>query len=432
MNISQFYILVAIVILAVTAILVLFVSKFKVVKKIVTLMLVLFIQAGCLPANPIVSHVPPTTVPTSGTAMATQTPEEKPSETTAEQIVKDLIAEKLDAMQAKDIDRYLALIDETEEEYYTEQRNWFLIYQDAVTSDFSIKVLKAEKVDEATIIATIYQHYLYGPRKEDRTINYEAKFAKTADGWKDADLNFRVMETPHFIIKYPQEVETKAIAVSEDAEIAYASVVKELGLESKKKAIIKLYADQEMLRQSTDIQIAYLFNGWGEAGESIKMYAYREAGAIPRLTAHELVHKITLEFTNSQTSWLAEGMATYFGNQPFQGGNALELGRFTSEELSQPISWLEEKNLALITDEKTNRLYYDMSAMIVEFMVETYGLDKFQAILLELSQYPRYERGYDFAMEPELQQRLYQAIETVLGVNKEQFNQQWLAWISLQ
>jgi hypothetical protein len=432
MNISQFYTLVAIVILAVTAILVFFVGKFLTVKQFVTLMLVLFIQAGCLPANPIVSPVPPTIVPTFGRAMATQTPEEKPSETTAEEIVKDLIAAKLAAMEAKDIERYLALIDETEEEYYTEQRNWFLIYQDAVTSDFSIKVLKAENIDDATIIATIYQHYLYGPRKEDRTFNYEAKFAKTADGWKDADLNFRVMETPHFIIKYPQEVEAKAIAVSEDAEIAYASVVKELGLESKKKAIIKLYADQEMLRQSTDIRIAYLFNGWGEAGESIKMFAYREAGAIPRLVAHELVHKITLEITDCQTSWLAEGMATYFGNRPFQGGDALQSGMFTAQELSQPITWLEEKNLGLLTDEKTIRLYYAISGMVVEFIVETYGLEKLQALLIELSKYPPYDGGYDYTMEPELQQRLYQAIETVFGVKKDAFNEQWLAWISSQ
>ena len=74
----------------------------------------------------------------------------------------------------------------------------------------------------------------------------------------------------------------------------------------------------------------------------------------------------------------------------------------------------------------------DLAAMVVEFIVETYGLDKLQAILIEQSQYPRYESGYSNEREPEMQQRLYQSIETVLGLSKNEFNQQWLAWISSQ
>lgn len=346
--------------------------------------------------------------------------------------MKELIAAKLDAMEAKDIKRYLALVDETDREYYTEQRNWFLIYQDTVTSEFAIDVLKATKVSDVSIIAVLHQHYFYGPQEEDRTITYEEKFVKTPGGWKDADLNFRVTETPHFVIKYPQEADTRAGIVAKDAENAYASVAKELQLEPQAKTTIKLYADQEMLRQSTDIRIAYLFNGWGEAGESIKMYAYRETGSISSLIAHELVHKITLEITDSQTSWLAEGMGTYFGNRPFQGGDALQLGRFTVQELSKPVSWLEEKDLGQLTDEKTIQLYYAVSGMVVEFAVKTYGLDKLHALLIEMAEYPRYDRGYDYDMEPEYQQRLYQAMETVFGVTKDAFNKRWLAWISSQ
>lgn len=358
-------------------------------------------------------------------------PGETDTDLAAEEIVRDLIAAKLGAMEAKDIETYLALIDETNEEYYTEQRNWFLIYQDAETSDFSIEVLKAKKVDDITIVATLYQHYLYGPEKEDRAAKYEAKYIKTPDGWKDADLNFSLIETEHFLIKYPPKAEQKALEVSQAAENAYASVIKVLGLEAHSRTSVKLYADRELLRESSDIRVAFLFSGWGEAGESIKMYAYREGPAEP-LIAHELVHKITLEITDSQTAWLAEGLAVYFGNRPFTGGNPVELGGTTVEELSQPISWLEERTLLLLTDEKTIALYYDMSAMVVEFIVETYGLEKLQAVLTELSKYPRFHRGYDYANEPELQGRLYQAFETILGINREEFNQGWLAWIRSQ
>ncbi len=346
-------------------------------------------------------------------------------------IVNEVIAAKLAAMEANDLEGYLALIAESDPEYYTEQRNWFLNYQDAVTSDFSIEVREAKRVDDSTIVATLRQHYLYGPQKEDRSVSYEAKFVRTPDGWKDADLNFEALETAHFIIKYPRKAEGEARSVSEAAETAYASVTEGLGVEAQSKTKIKLYTDRELIRETSDIRVAFLFSGWGEAGESIKMYAYRE-GSGESLIAHELVHKITLEITDSQTGWLAEGLACYFGGMPFDGGNPVELGWSTAEELSQPISWLDEKNLLLISDEKTRGLYYDMSAMAVEFIAETYGVDKLKAVLSELSKYPPAEGGYDPAMEPEFQQRLYQAFETVLGVNKEEFNQQWLAWISSQ
>lgn len=362
-----------------------------------------------------------------------QPPKGLMAQDSAKEIVTGMVAAKLAAMKAKDLEQYMALIDESDKEYATEQRNWFLIYQDAVTSDFTIEVKRAEQVNDSTIIASIYQHYLYGSEKADRAVNYEARFVKTPNGWKDADLNFAIKETPHFIVKYPKEVEAKAIEVSEEAERAYASVVKELGLEPRDKTSIKLYASQEMLRQSTDIRIAYLFNGWAEDGESIKMYAYRDKDALARVIAHELTHKITLGISDSLCSWFAEGLAVYFGNQPFQGGNALQLERFTVEELAKPVTWLEKENLIQLTDEKTIGLYYAVSGMVVEFMVETYGVDKLKALLNELSKSPRYNRGYDYAdMEQETQARLHKAIETVLGVTMDEFDQQWLEWLNSQ
>lgn len=370
-------------------------------------------------------------VPEGPFACARALQEEKNPEGFAEEVVYGLIATKLNAMETKDINRYLTLIDETDKEYYTEQYNWFMIYQDAVISDFSIKVLKAVQVDDATIVATLCQRYLYGSEKDERNVRYETRFVKTPAGWKDADLNFQVKETPHFIIKYPQKAETQAKEVSKAAEVAYETVVKDLRFESQSKFKIKLYVDRKMLRETADIRVPYLYNGWSEAGESVKMYAYRE-GSAELLIAHELVHNITLTVTDSQPAWFSEGLAAYFGNRPFAGGNPVQLESSTAEELSRPINWLDENALHEITDGDTRKLYNDMSAMVVEFIVETYEPDKLQAILVELSKYPRYESGYSTEWEPEMQDRLYKSIEIVLGLSKDEFNQKWLAWISSQ
>ncbi len=300
------------------------------------------------------------------------------------------------------------MLDATDQEYYTEQRNWFLIYRDAVTADFSIEIKRVEKVDATTIVATLYQHYLYGPEKADRRVTYDVKFTLTPDGWKDADINLRVIETPHFVIKYQRAVEAKAKEVSTEAEKAYVSVVEKLGLVPSGKTTLKLFADQELLRQNTDIRVAYLFNGWGEDGESIKLYGFREKEVFAGVVAHELTHKITLGVTDSLNSWLAEGLSIYFGSTPFREGNVLHMGWYTAAELAQPISWLETTTLIDLTDEKTIGLFYAVSSMVVEFMVDTYGLDKMQALLTELAKNPRYDRGYDYgAMEQENQKRLH-------------------------
>ncbi len=386
-------------------------------------------------ASPVPPLVTPTLVASSPTAISqpSLSTKDKSAADSAEAIVKELVAAKLEAMKAKDIKRYLALITETDKEYYIEQRNWFLIYLDAVTSDFTIEVIEAEKINDTMIIASLYQHYLYGLEKADRMVTYEERFIKTPDGWKDADLDFSVKQTTHFVVKYPEEAEAKATEVCEEAENAYASVMKELGLEPRDKTTLKLYADQEMLRQSTDIRVAYLFNGWAEDGESIKMYARRERAMIAPLAAHELTHKITLGISDSLNSWLAEGLAIYFGSRPFRGGNALQMGWFTAEELSKPVTWLEENTLIQMTDEKTIALYNSVSGMVVEFMVKTYGRDRVKALLNELSKYPRYDRGYDYdKMEQENQKRLHKVIETVLGVNMDTLNRHWLKWIGSQ
>jgi len=401
--------------------------------RIITVVCVSAVLIGCVPALPTAAPTLPAETPALAALPPLPTPLQEEAAESAEAIVHRLVSAKLAALQAKDIDGYLTLLDMSDPEYLTEQRNWFLIYQDAVTADFTIEVVYVEEIDTTTIVATLDQHYLYGPEKADRQVSYEAKYSLTPAGWKEADLNYREIETPHFVIKYQAEVEDKAGELREEAEKAYASVVEKLGLLPNGKTTLKLFADQELLRQNTDIRVAYLFNGWAESNESIKLYARREKEAFARVIAHELTHEITLEITDSLNSWLAEGLANYFGSDPFRGGNVLELGNYTAEELAQPISWLEEITLIELSDTRTIGLYYAVSSMVVEFMVDTYGLEKIHALLTELAKYPRYGRGYDYAgMEQENQVRLHQAIETVLGVKMDTFNQQWLDWIRSQ
>ena len=112
-------------------------SARAVTHKLLSLMLLVASLAACSPAVPAATPAPPTatlvppTVPPTPVATSSPTAVSQPSLLTkdkgaadsAEAIVKELVAAKLEAMKAKDIMRYLALINEADKEYYTEQRN---------------------------------------------------------------------------------------------------------------------------------------------------------------------------------------------------------------------------------------------------------------------------------------------------------------------
>lgn len=381
---------------------------------------------------PVTATPAPTPVPLPAAPAAAPSPT-APVEDSAREVAERMVAAKLQAMRDRDIGKYMALINEADSEHYTEQRNWFLIYLDAITSEFAIQVIDARKIDDATVVATLRQRYLYGTDRSVRTVTCEERFIKTGGGWRDADLYFATRETPHFVVRCQDGVGDKAAEFAEEAEGAYASVAASLRLEPAGRTTMKLYADQEMLRQSSDIRVAYLFNGWAEDGESIKMYARRERSTTAPVIAHELAHKVTLAISDSQCSWLAEGLATYYGNQPFRGGNPVKVGTLTATDVSRPIAWLEETNLTGLTDSKAIQVYYAAASMLVEFIVGTYGQERPKDILRELARYPRNDRGFDYsAMELESQDRLHRAIATVLGVDMDTFNRKWLAWAAAQ
>lgn len=351
----------------------------------------------------------------------------------AKHIVQELVDRKLQAMKAKDIDTYLALLGNQEKEYLVEQRNWFLIYQKAPVSDFATTIEDVKIIDHETIQAKLRDTFDYGMnRKEQRDATYEKIFRRSVTGWKDCDLNFLDLGTDHFTIKYPKEAKRIASLVAADAETAFKSITEQLGLQPMDRTVIKLYVSREMVRHSSDISVEWLFSGWYEYGESIKFFAYPKVQEFSETVAHELTHKITNDITDSMALWLAEGVAEScelsFGGK----GNALKTKRCKASEISRSLNWLAESNLWLLPKADVSR-FYNMSGMVVEFLKDTYGQDKLMSLLKELAKNPKYDRGYDpKTMEAENQRRTAAAIQVVYGLSWEDLDKKWLSWISEQ
>ena len=91
-------------------------------RMIIPLVCSLVVLIGCAPATPT---LPAETPAITALPLLPASTEAEDAEESAEEIVQRLVSAKLTALQAKDMDQYLALLDGSDSEYTTEQRNWF-------------------------------------------------------------------------------------------------------------------------------------------------------------------------------------------------------------------------------------------------------------------------------------------------------------------
>ncbi|WP_163192463.1 DUF1570 domain-containing protein [Clostridium thermarum] len=102
--------------------------------------------------------------------------------------------------------------------------------------------------------------------------------------------------------------------------------------------------------------------------------------ANPQSLAHELIHKVTIKETNNNMPyWLAEGLATHFsGNQISKSPARVKMS----------IIEMQNTDLEKLTAMKDILSYYESAQEAVEFIINTYGREALDEIMVELSQYP--------------------------------------------
>ncbi|MDP3176526.1 MAG: hypothetical protein Q8M76_01400, partial [Spirochaetaceae bacterium] len=238
-------------------------------------------------------------------------------EPAAEAAVRSAVAERERAIIEKDKNLFMSLLAPGDEEYLLEQSRWFDYRLSADVNEFRLEVEGVEASAPGELRATLRQSYLIGPGRERRDVRYIQVYCFSEGGWKDADLAFDRIETAHFSVRSaipPGETAgerssraSRSEKAARDAESAWAVVARAWGTEPVGRATVKLFVDRELLRQNSKITIGRLFNGWGEPGESIKLYLRPEASrSYVSVIAHELMHKTTLAIARNQCSWFAE------------------------------------------------------------------------------------------------------------------------------
>jgi hypothetical protein len=344
--------------------------------------------------------------------------------------VEDFVEKQEAYVNEKNLERYIDTISKEEPEYVAEKKSWIRDILENKIEKYDLAVEKMKVLGDDKVSLKLRQSYQYEGKKYN--IQIPLLLEKEEGAWKDHDLLFNEMVTQHFRIKYPKKLKKYAVAIKNVCENAYKNVQRRYGEGIDGKTIIKLYENQELLRQSVKLSFAWEFAGWYEYPESIKTTEFENEETYRKILEHELIHKITIKKSNNNMPyWFTEGIAVYFANFPNEPKEYQTRKHYlnTYKDYKIDILKLEKANLEKMEDNKSIRCYYHSAGMIIKFMVEKYGVEKVKKIVEELGNFP-YEEGTGSEVNEQSIKRYHLVLEKVLGMRVEELNKEWIQFIN--
>ena len=210
---------------------------------------------------------------------------------------------------------------------------------------------------------------------------------------RDRIAKFQALTSEHFLVRMdPHE----AAIYGDDAlallEKAHATLTKKYGFDIKQRTVVEIFPDQKDFA----IRTFGLPGGQGYLGVCFgRLITANSPAARPGSSSnwqailwHEFCHVVTLTMTrNKMPRWLSEGISVFeerqargnWGEQMRPRYRAMILG----DDLT-PVSQLSGAFLKPKTPAHLGFAYYE-SSLVVEYLVERFGLDKVKRILADLA-----------------------------------------------
>lgn len=338
--------------------------------------------------------------------------------------VNNLIKSQEQAINSKNIDKYIQLLYPKEKELITEQTNWFNDLILEPIDSFELELLKVEKVNKNTYKAYIKQEYKRN--KELHRINIEKKMIVSGDNVLDSGDYFETIANDKFEILYTQRNDKIAKQLLSQLNPIYNEFADRWSFKPNRKIIIKLYDDVEKLRQSIKLSM-WQCAGWYEYGESVRMYIQNNLKDIENLKyviRHELVHLFTMSKAKGNVAyWFAEGLATSYEDKVSKRTYEVTMKQNSKKLLS--IDELEQLELEKLTNINEIRSFYLNAQLIVNFIKNNYGEDILDLILVKLGEEKRLE-GTGHENDKAYKKYLHQILPKVLEMDSyEQFKHMW-------
>ncbi|MGB3716836.1 MAG: peptidase MA family metallohydrolase [Candidatus Promineifilaceae bacterium] len=200
------------------------------------------------------------------------------------------------------------------------------------------------------------------------------------------------------IVLYWYEGDDVGPVLLEAAESGLERLESDIGIELEGEVQIYVYEDAESMRE------ALLFVQDWAGGLAFSDYNTILLGVPPHLAEtwgsdtirHELAHLVLGQFGRSclggnRPTWLEEGLATYAEGEPDEGvRNQIEQG--IEDDSFQPVRSL---NGAFPAHSEDANAAYSQSYSLVDFLLQTYGQEALQSLILDLAA----AEGYDDALE---------------------------------
>lgn len=345
-----------------------------------------------------------------------------------EDAMDQMIEERLKAIQEKDYTGYMSAITKKDPYLFNEQERWFMEMTDPMIQDLSFEILSTEIINANTGIVRIRQRH---SGSESFDIEYPLLFKYENDRWMDYGYDFAVLKTDRFKVKY-MAGESRVDEFKDMLDLSYDNlegIYQELPHDNYQ---MKLFIDRELLRQRTVPTNAWLFTGWSEPDESLKVFTGHPAEytGYPGVVQHELVHHITIRICNNNLPvWLLEGIAMYDGTAYYDFRDSSLLSRMTRSGVSQTIGQLESLDVSSnLTGEQIVN-FYNTSYMLVKYICDTYGHEVLMDLFYEAGKKPFHDSTLNESFRSNNQETADEVFQSVLGTTKEEISAAYLEWL---
>lgn len=214
--------------------------------------------------------------------------------------------------------------------------------------------------------------------------------------------------TQHFAF-YSTQGDTKVLdSIAETLESSYSRITNRLGVGIEKKINVRVFPDVNSFHLAINYPAAPDWVVGSSNDDELAMVSplnpgnYHTYKSLMQVAVHEFVH-IAVYYTQKENGsiaiprWLNEGYAQYEAGQINEG-----IRKYVRSSLSgkTPPTWTQLETSSAM--EFGNMNGYGLSVMIVEFLVNNYGIDKLVLMI----------------KEPE-------NIETIYGLSKDNLEKQW-------
>jgi len=342
--------------------------------------------------------------------------------------INAIMQRKLSALKQKDYDLYLSTVTQNDVYYWNEQARWYSEMVNPVISDLSFEVTNITPLDETSLEAEIHQRHTGNGEQFD--FRYPLLFQLEGDSWKDCGYHFELLEKPDYTLKYmPGETRVDDFAAMIDT--AYQNLEPVFAEKADDHFEIKLFWDQEMLRQRTIPSVSWLFTGWGGPNESLKLYTGQpDIRSYQGTIQHELVHHITIKICqNNLSDWLLEGTAVYYGNAYYDYSLSNALAHMKLRNMAQSIDHLNQTDMINPSTQQEVWDWYNTGFSYVTYLIETYGHDQFMELFYEAGKKPFNDSVTNENFKQDNIATTSAALETVFGMTPEQLSENYLVWL---